>query len=220
MEENRIYYKELPCYQSAKEKEKRRVYSEPYFDLDELPEGELRQEIGRFIRKRGEEVSFATLLHDKSNFKYLAAFLQKKAGNSRSLKDREAEKWLRQIKAWMLENGMPITIEYKNVYGRTSVKNSRLIQYFNSLLKFLEKEDGRDEKEKDIWELDKLGLKIRKNPIYNMQTINFKAISQQNIREEVKKAIYRHLDYESLGTVQREMTSMRNFSDYLLKLRT
>ena len=95
----------------------------------------------------------------------------------------------------MLENGMPITIEYKNVYGRTSVKNSRLIQYFNSLLKFLEKEDGRDEKEKDIWELDKLGLKIRKNPIYNMQTINFKAISQQNIREEVKKAIYRHLDY-------------------------
>ena len=42
MEENRIYYKELPCYQSAKEKEKRRVYSEPYFDLGELPEGALR----------------------------------------------------------------------------------------------------------------------------------------------------------------------------------
>ena len=91
MEENRIYYKELPCYQSAKEKEKRRVYSEPYFDLGELPEGELRQEIGNFIRKRGEEVSFATILHDKSNFKYLAAFLQKKAGNSRGLKDWEAE---------------------------------------------------------------------------------------------------------------------------------
>ena len=219
MEENRIYYKELPCYQSAKEKEKRRVYSEPYFDLGELPEGELRQEIGNFIRKRGEEVSFATILHDKSNFKYLAAFLQKKAGNSRGLKDWEAEKWLRQLKAWMLEKGMPLTEEFKNVYGRTSVKNSPLIQYFNSMLKFLEKEDGRDEKEKDIWELDKLDLKIRKNPIYNTQTINFKAISQTNIREEVKNAIYRHLDYESLGTVQHEMTSMRNFSDYLKKKR-
>ena len=177
MEENRIYYKELPCYQSAKEKEKRRVYSEPYFDLGELPEGELRQEIGNFIRKRGEEVSFATILHDKSNFKYLAAFLQKKAGNSRGLKDWEAEKWLRQLKAWMLEKGMPLTEEFKNVYGRTSVKNSPLIQYFNSMLKFLEKEDGRDEKEKDIWELDKLDLKIRKNPIYNTQTINWKAVS-------------------------------------------
>lgn len=95
MEENRIYYEELPCYQNAEEKQKKRVYGELYFDLDELPEREMRQEIGRFIRKRGEEVSFATLLHDKSNFKYLAAFLQKKAGNSRSLKDREAEKWLR-----------------------------------------------------------------------------------------------------------------------------
>ena len=113
MEENRIYYEELPCYQSEKEKEKRRVYSEPYFDLDELPEGELQQEIGSFIRKRGEEVRFVTLLHDKSNFKYLAAFLQKKAGNSKSLKDRDAEKWVRQLKAWMLENGMPITIEDK-----------------------------------------------------------------------------------------------------------
>ena len=219
MEKDKIYYEELPCYESAKEKEKQRVYSEPYFDLDELPEGELRQEIGRFIRKRGEEVGFATILHDKSNFKYLAAFLQKKAGNSKSLKDRDVEKWVRQLKAWMLEKGMPLTKEFKNIYGRASVKNSPLIQYFNSLLKFLEKEDGRDEIEKDIWELDKLDLKIKKNPIYNTQTINFKAISQTNIREEVKKAIYRHLDYESLGTVQREMTSMRNFSDYLKKKR-
>lgn len=217
MEENRIYYEELPCYQGAGEKQKQRVYGEPYFNLDELPEGEMRQEIGRFIRKRGEEVSFATILHDKTYFKQLAAFLQKKAGNSKSLKDREAEKWLRQLKAWMLENGMPLKVEHKNVYGATNVKNAILIRYFNKLLKFLESEEERDEKEKDIWELDKLDLKIRKNPIYNIQTINFKAISQPNIREEVKKAIYRHLEYESLGTVQNEMTSMRNFSDYLKK---
>lgn len=219
MEENRIYYEELPCYQSAEEKYKQRAYSEPYFNLEELPEGELRQEIGQFIRKRGEEVSFVTILHDRWSFKRIAAFLQKKAGNSKSLKDREAEKWLRQLKAWMLEKGMPLTVEYKNVYGITGVKNASLIQYFKVLLKFLETEDGRDEKEKDIWELDKLDLKIRKNPIYNTQTINFKAISQLDIREEVKKAIYRHLDYESLGTVQREMTSMRNFSDFLKKKR-
>ena len=99
MEKDKIYYEELPCYESAKEKEKQRVYSEPYFDLDELPEGELRQEIGQFIRKRGGEVNFVSILHEKSNFKDLAAFLQKKAGNSKSLKDRETEKWLRQLKA-------------------------------------------------------------------------------------------------------------------------
>ena len=124
MEENRIYYEELPCYQSAEEKYKQRAYSEPYFNLEELPEGELRQEIGQFIRKRGGEVNFVSILHEKSNFKDLAAFLQKKAGNSKSLKDREMEKWLRQLKAWMLEKGMPLTVEYKNAYGNTSIKNA------------------------------------------------------------------------------------------------
>ena len=215
MEENRIYYEELPCYQSAEEKYKQRAYSEPYFNLEELPEGELRQEIGQFIRKRGGEVNFVSILHEKSNFKDLAAFLQKKAGNSKSLKDRETEKWLRQLKAWMLEKGMPITVEYKNAYGNTSIKNAPLIQYFNRLLRFLESEEGQEERDKDIWEIEKLGINIRKNPIYNVQTLNFKAISQPGIKEEVKKVVYRHLEYESLGTVQGEMTAMRNFSKYL-----
>ena len=215
MEENRIYYEELPCYQSAEEKYKQRAYSEPYFNLEELPEGELRQEIGQFIRKRGGEVNFVSILHEKSNFKDLAAFLQKKAGNSKSLKDREMEKWLRQLKAWMLEKGMPLTVEYKNAYGNASIKNAPLIRYFNRLLRFLESEKGQEERDKDIWEIEKLGINIRKNPIYNVQTLNFKAISQPGIKEEVKKVVYRHLEYESLGTVQGEMTAMRNFSKYL-----
>lgn len=110
-----------------------------------------------------------------------------------------------------------MTKEGRSAYGTVSIKSAPLIQYFNRLLKFLESEEETDEREKDIWEIEKLGLNIRKNPIYNVQTLNFKAISQPGIKEEVKKVIYRHLEYESLGTVQGEMTSMRDFSRYLEK---
>ena len=45
--------------------------------------------------------------------------------------------------------------------------------------------------------------------------INFKEISQQDLREEVKKAIYFQLKTESIGTVKKEMTAIRRFSRYL-----
>lgn len=215
MEEKRIYYKELPCYQEATEKQKKRSYGEQYFDLDELPAEAMQKEMERFVRKRGAEVNFGTILHDKAYYKQLTTFLKKKAGRNQSFQDLEQEKWIRLLKAWMMENGMPLTTERRNVYGMMSIKNAPLIQYFNRLLKFFESEEERDEQEKDIWELEKLGLKIRKNPIYNDQTINFKNISQPDIKKEVKKAIYRHLEYESLATVQGEMTIIRNFSHYL-----
>lgn len=110
---------------------------------------------------------------------------------------------------------MPITQMSKNPYGTQVVKTARLILYFDAFLKYLEPEDPREEQEKDVWEVDKLGIKIRKNPIYNMQTLNFRQISQLDLREEVKKAIYLHLHYESLGTVQGELSSMRGFSKFL-----
>ena len=47
------------------------------------------------------------------------------------------------------------------------------IRYFKNFLAFIQPEDLRDEREKDVWQLNKLEIEIRGNPIYNVQTLNF-----------------------------------------------
>lgn len=48
-----------------------------------------------------------------------------------------------------------------------------------------------------------------------METLDFRKISQSDIREECKKAVFMNLKYEAIGTVQGELTIMRRFSEYL-----
>lgn len=115
----------------------------------------------------------------------------------------------------MLGNGTAFFYEKKTVYGTITKVQARLIRYVMCILLFLQSQDQRPEKEKDIWRLDNLGIAINENPIYKTETLNFTGISQEGIREEVKQAVYQHLKFEKLGTVKREMTSVRQFSAYL-----
>ena len=115
----------------------------------------------------------------------------------------------------MLQNGISLTDERKNVYGKLHRVEARLIGYLRRVIRAVQPEDLRPEQEKDIWKLDKLGIDIEENPIYKTDTINFTGILQDGIREEVKQAIYLHLKYKKLGTVKREMSSLRQFSKYL-----
>ena len=114
-----------------------------------------------------------------------------------------------------MEQGIPITQKKKSVYGTVSYGEPALILYLRNVLKFLEPDDLRDETEKDIWELKNLDIEIRYNPIYNVETLDFRKISQSDIREECKKAVFMNLKYEAIGTVQGELTIMRRFSEYL-----
>jgi len=131
--------------------------------------------------------------------------------------DREPEKWIRQLKGWMLKNGYPLTVKKVSVYGNEHMVNSRLINYFESVLRFTQPADERDEREKDIWELARLGIAVHGNPIYNVKTLNFTKIRQPDIREEIKKADYLRLKYETVGTIQNGMYAMWEFSAYLQK---
>lgn len=70
---------------------------------------------------------------------------------------------------------------------------------------------------KDIWALKKLDIPIKENPIYKTETLDFTGILQEGLREEVKQAIFLHIKYEKIGTVKRELTSIRKFSGYLME---
>lgn len=216
MDKDRIYYSELKCYGEATEKQRKTNYPSPFFDMLGIESEGLKKELRAFVLQRGKRVSFSTIFSDKAKFQRIVNFLKEKdTSGIESFLDREAEKWMRQFKAWMLRNGHPLTSKKVSVYGNEHIVDSKQVKYFEKILHFIQPADERDEREKDIWELDRLDITVRCNPIYNVKTINFTKISQPDIREETKKAVYLRLQCETLGTIQNGMNAMRQFSAYL-----
>lgn len=213
--ENRIYYRDLECYGSATPKQLQALNKVPYYDLEQLPSDKIREEFASYIMHRGKMVAITTIKSERHFFNSLCKFLKKWDGHVESLLDRDIEQWIRQLKSWMLQEGRMLLREKVSIYGKQGVEQAALIRYFRNVLEFIQPEDERDEIEKDIWELKKLNIEIQQSPIYNVETLNFKKISQPDIREEVKKAIFFHLKYEKIATIQRELAVMRKFSGYL-----
>ena len=213
--EDRFYYRELECYERADETLLRKIGKNDYFDLSLLGTETMKEEFRRYIRYRGTQVSLNTILHEKTYFWQFCQVLQTRRNFPKSLMDWEEKRWIQLLKAWMLQNGMVLSKEKKSVYGTTNVVEAALLRYLRSVYRFLKPEDERPEREKDIWKLEKLDIQIEENPIYKTETLNFTGILQEKIREEVKLAVYQHLKYEKLGTVKRELTSLRQFSRYL-----
>ncbi len=89
-----------------------------------------------------------------------------------------------------MQNGHPLTGKKVTVYGNEHMIDSEQFKYFEKILRFLQPANKRDEREKDIWELDRLDIAVRDNPIYNVKTLNFTKISQTDMREETKKAVF------------------------------
>lgn len=189
---------------------------DPYYDLDEAPAGKMREELEAFIMHRSECVSAVTVYKERQYYKKICRFLRKKAKRVESFRDRDTETWIRQFKGWMLTEGIPLTYEQQEVYGTIETGNSRLLGYFIWILEYTGQDKTQeDESEKDIWDLDRLGIPFNANPIKNCRTVNFTQISQPGIREELKKGVCLNLQKEAIACVQKEMTAMRRLSKYL-----
>ena len=110
------------------------------------------------------------------HFRQFCQALQTRRNHPESLMDWEEEKWIQLLKAWMMQNGIPLTREKKNIYGKTNVVEARLPGYIREAYQFLKPEDERPEREKDIWELEKLDILIEQNPIYKTDTLNHRRV--------------------------------------------
>lgn len=212
--EDKFYYKELDCYEDADETVLRQIGKMDFYDLGLLPGRAMREEFRKYLYARGRQVGINTIRHEKTSFKQFCKAIQAKR-TPESLLDWDEDKWIRILKGWMMANGIAITVEKKSVYGTVHILEADQIRYIRKVIRFLQPEDRRDEKEKDIWHLEKLDIPHEANPIYHQRTLNFTKIVQKDIREEVKAAIYLHLKYEKLGTVCGELSTMRRFSAYL-----
>lgn len=145
----------------------------------------------------------------------VGTFLAKRAKRVQSLQEREPEVWLRQLRAWMLEQGYRLTVSAVSEYGKEKVLPSTVIRYFRRVIYDCLPEDMREETEKDVWRLDKLDIPIKENLIRNDMTLNFTRIPQEGIREEVKKGIYLNLRSEAIDTIRKEIHAIQRLAGYL-----
>lgn len=213
--ENRLYFQDLACYANANPSTVRTIGKMDYIDLSLLPNKTMREEYRAYFLYRGKYVSLTTMCREKTYFKKICQAIKLREKMPESFLDWEPGKWISLLEMWMLENHIPLYQMKTSVYGTTCRTDAIVIQHLKRFLRFIQPEDTRPERKKDIWDLGKLGIPIRENPIYKTETLNFTGIRQEKLREEVKQAIYLHIKYEKIGTIKRELTSMRQFSRYL-----
>ena len=213
--DEKLYLIDLDCYARAEEKEKKKVKEPHCFDFGLLPTKGLQNEFRSFIENRSRQCALATMIQERVIYQRFCRMVKDKHIRAESLQELEWEQWLLKIRSWLLEHGQKLTMQGISVYGKEKTVPSNLITYVRKAYRFTEAKEERDEIEKDIWILENLDIAYKKNPIKNVQTLNFTAIIQDDLREETKKAVYEHLHHEAIATIIKELTAIRRLSKYL-----
>ena len=213
--EDKIYICELECYLKASQKQRDKVNPKWEFDLTKLPTEGMRIEFRQFILDRGKMMALSTVVSERNLYNRICRFMQEKNIRVDSFQEKTLEEWLKRLNAWLMLQGQIRTIQGITVYGKEKITPSNIITYFRKIYYFTEAKDTRLEMEKDVWDLSKIGVSFNSNMIKNFKTLNFSKIIQMSIKEETKKSIFRHLQYEAIATISKELTAMRRMSVYL-----
>ena len=112
---HKIYVHELQCYKAASEEARSGKLVSPNrcFDLQKLPTRGLREEVGKYIRHRGEVLSLSSIRSEFWPYNVLCKFLAEKYPALNSFSDESLERMTKRLKAWLLNNGYRI-LERKN----------------------------------------------------------------------------------------------------------
>lgn len=193
-----------------------RVSKVRYFNLEGFCSEDLRKLLEEFIWERGKLLSPSSLASELIYYNNIRNFLIERKISK--LDARAEEKILLILKGWMLEHGYALSSKkYRAAYDKVGIETPSIVKYMKKILRYAEEDDDRDEQEKDIWTLKNFDFPIQANPIKNMETINFTKIVQPDIREETKKAIFMHLKYSPLGSIQAELSAIKRFAGFLEK---
>lgn len=217
--ELRIYMKDLPCYEKAKEKPSvaiKRVGNR-FFDLGKIPNEGLRAEIRPFLLYRGTILTLSSMQEEIRQYNVFCRFLQEKEAALDSLQGIDSHTMVQQLKAWLLKQGYRLMYHTDRGSNRPAKnRENEIIQYLKKILRFLEPQSGRPEWEKDIWNIERLDQAVLKtNPIKHVKSLNFTKIPQQQIREEVKQVTRMELKCVCIDTVLAEIHAVKRFSQYL-----
>ena len=210
----RIYLKDLPCYQRADEEQRKKCGKDPYFDLSLLQSEQMRQEWDQYIKESSETYSLGTFFQHRVYYNQVCRFLNSQRETVKSMRELSKEEWIHRFKRWLMAEGLQVSRRTPGVYQESFTRNNN-IAYLERMLESLEEDEEIDETLKDIWELERLPITIKANPIKARKRLNFTGIQQPDMRSEVKKGIYMQLQKEAISTVLREMTVVKRLTEYL-----
>lgn len=212
MSGQRIYFKDLACYQEASEEERKKCGREPYFDLSLLPTQQLRKEWGAYTKESARIYTLGTSFQHRVYYNQICRFLNSRIVCVKSMREQSKEKWEYQFKRWLMTEGIQINRKSQSVYSKEGIARNPNISYLLRMVDFTCPNIWEDETEKDIWELEKLPIEIKNNPIKKVKTLNFTNIRQPDMRNEIKKGIYLLLQKEAIATVTKGITILVHYT--------
>lgn len=215
---DKIYLRELDCYINATEEQKKHPLMAPdrCFDLTKLPDTAIRSEMESFIINRGKELTALSLKSDLYPYNQFCCFISDKFPDLQTFTGFDLEQAEKKCKAWLLKNGKHLTqSRVKTATGKTEITDSDIIKYLRKVVGYFNKEDESFNYDSDIWYLEGIPIVLKDNPTKKVKSINFKRITQEQIRDEVKQVLYIHLSQKALGTVTTEITALNRFSAFL-----
>ena len=115
----KIFYQDLDCYESATEEQKNKLNKKHCFDLCLLPTEGLKKEFNAYIRYRGKQVSVSTMKLERHFYNNLCDFFQNPNNRVESILARDSNRWIKQLKGWMIQKGIRLTIEKNECLWQT-----------------------------------------------------------------------------------------------------
>lgn len=215
---NRIYLYELESYKRATKRqiESMHMSADRFFDLEELPNEMLREEMRTFLLERGNRLSITSITREIPAYNVLCRFINDKESHLQSFRGKPLEEMEKRLKGWLLNNHYLISYaRTSKAYPERAHADVSSVAFLKKLYCFLEPPDNRPEREKDVWTLKKLDIPLMDNPIRRVDKINFKPITQRQMREEIKTVIFMELKNVAVGTVLAEMSAIKRFSKFL-----
>ena len=214
----RIYFGELECFQRANEETKRNPHytAGHSFHLDKYPDTAIREEIESFVRERGKRIKLTSIRGERAAFCLLGRMLCEEFPQIQSFLDVPEEQMLRKARTWLMKQGKRYTkMRHRQEMGKTYVCDVDLIRYIIKIYLYLKPRPEVFFYDDDRWHLAKMPIKLKKNPVKGIRSISFQEIVQKTLRNEVKRIIYMHLQWVSVGTVCGELTAVKRFSRFL-----
>jgi hypothetical protein len=190
--ENKFYIKELDSYKKASDKSKKRMGTDPKYDLELLPSEQMQNEIRDFLLDRSKKIGAEKIYTQRRFYHHLCHMLQKQRNKPESFLDWDKTKWIQQMKIWLMKQGLPLTESYKKTNGGKGIVQAKTLLYVEHLIDYLVrlKETDVNEIAKDIWGIEKLDIEVKQDLTRVTKIINFKEILQPDLKEEIKKAVY------------------------------
>lgn len=129
MSGQRIYFKDLVCYQEASEEERKKCGRDPYFDLSLLPTEQLRKEWAAYIRESARIYTLGTSFQHRVYYNQICRFLNSRIVCAESMREQSKEKWERQFKRWLLTEGILINRKSPSPYSKEGMTRNPNISY-------------------------------------------------------------------------------------------